>query len=167
MYIGPALNSHRCGTTEDQRDYHISHNLRKRCIKRRFKGGHDRFFEDPEFRESELEYDRTEEVCIKMDELAQKDFSSHMTQAEYFRYRKNWWISLNNSGKSGPLRDRSDFNEALTTLIRLHQESGEQHLRPVPFWKYQNGTNHRVLPPVGGNGAITGGAHDNSKKVHK
>ena len=31
----------------------------------------------------------------------------------------------------------------------------------------KNGTNHRVLPPVGGNGAIPGGAHDNSKKVHK
>ena len=39
-----------------------------------------------------------------MGELAQKDFSHHMTQAEYFRYRKNWWISLNNSGRSGPLK---------------------------------------------------------------
>ena len=44
----------------------------------------------------------------------------------YFWYRKNWWISLNNSGRSGPLRDRSDFNDALTTLYRLHQESGER-----------------------------------------
>ena len=62
---------------------------------------------------------------------------SRMTQEEYFRYRKNWWISLNKSGKIGPVRDRSDFNDALTTLNRLHQESGEQQLRPVPFWKYQ------------------------------
>ena len=36
------------------------------------------------------------------------------------------------------MRDRSDFNEALTTLSRLHQEYGERQLRPVPFWKYQN-----------------------------
>ena len=77
------------------------------------------------------------EVCIQMDELAQKDFSYHMTQAEYFRYRNNWWISLNNSGKIGLVGDRSDFNDALTTLNRLHHESGEQQLRPVPFWKYQ------------------------------
>ena len=70
-------------------------------------------------------------------EDAQKDFSYQMTQAVYFRFRKNWWISLNNSGKTGPVRDRSDFNDALTTLNRLHQESGEQQLRPVPFWKYQ------------------------------
>ena len=49
-----------------------------------------------------------------------------MTQEEYFRSRKNWWISLNKSGKIGPVRDRSDFNDALTTLNRLHQESGEK-----------------------------------------
>ena len=61
-----------------------------------------------------------------MDKDAQKDFTFHMTEATYFRYRKNWWISLNNSGKTGLVRDRSDFNDALTTLNRLHQESGEQ-----------------------------------------
>ena len=44
--------------------------------------------------------------------------------------------SLNNSGRSGKLKDLSDFNDALTTLNRLHQESGERQLRPVPFWKY-------------------------------
>ena len=111
--------------------------LRERCIKRNFEGIHDRFLKDPEFRESQLEHDRTEGVCIQMDKDAQKDFTYHMTQAEYFRYRKNWWISLNNSGRSGPVRNRSDFNDALTTLNRLHQESGEQQLRPIPFKKYQ------------------------------
>ena len=53
-----------------------------------------------------------------------------MTEEEYFRYRKSWWISFNKSGKNGPVRDRSDFNDALTTLNRFHQESGEQQLRP-------------------------------------
>ena len=98
-----------------------------------FKGIHDRFLNDPEFRTSQLEHDRTEDgrACAKK-------FSYHMTQAEYFRYRKNWWISLGNSGRSGPLKDRSDINDALTTLNRLHQESGERQLRPMPFWKYQH-----------------------------
>ena len=93
-------HGHRHGKTTEQRDYHIAHNLRRRCIKRHFKGIHDRFLKDPEFRESQLEHDRTEEVCIQMDEIAQKDFSCHMTQGECFRYRKNWWISLNNSWKN-------------------------------------------------------------------
>ena len=50
-----------------------------------------------------------------------------MTQAEYFRYKQNWWISLNKSGNTGPLRIRSDFNEALSTKNRLHRESGARH----------------------------------------
>ena len=50
------------------------------------RGIHDRFLKDPEYRESQLEHDRTEEVCIQMDKDVQKDFTYHMTQAEYFRY---------------------------------------------------------------------------------
>ena len=91
------LHGHRYGKATEQRDYHVAQILRNRCIKRRFEGICDRFLNDREFRASQLEHDRTEEVGIQMDELAQKDFSYHMTQAEYFRYRKNWWISLNNS----------------------------------------------------------------------
>ena len=94
------LHGHRYGKTKEQRDFQIAHNLRKRCIERHFEGIYDRFLKDPEFRESQHEHDRTEEVCIQMDEIVQKDFSYHMTQAEYFRYRKNRWISLNNSGKT-------------------------------------------------------------------
>ena len=109
-------HGHRHGKTQEQTDYHVAHNLRKRCIKRHFEGIHDRFLKDAEFRASQLEHDRNEEVCIQMDELAQKEFSCHMTQAEYFRYRKYWSISLNYSGRSGPLKDRSDFNDALTTF---------------------------------------------------
>ena len=154
-------HGHRYGKTKEQRDHHIAHNLRKRCI-RHFEGIHDRFLKDPVFRASQLEHDRDEEVCIQMD--AQKDFRHHMTQSEYFRYRRNWWISLNNDRTSGRLKNRSDFNEALSTLQLLHQESGERQLRPVPFWSINTGTNHGVLPPVGGNGAIPGGAHNDSNE---
>ena len=105
-------HGHRYRKTKEQRDHHIAHKLRKRCTKRHFEGIHDRFLRDPEFRESQLEHDRNEEVCVQMDEIAQKDFSYYMTQAEYFRCRKNWWISLNESGNTGPLKDRSDFDDA-------------------------------------------------------
>ena len=122
------------GKLSEKKEYHLAHNLKKRCKKR----GFERFtivsfLKDPVFRESQLEIDQTEEVCIQMDKDAQKDFTHRMTQEEYVRYKKNWWISLNKFGKIGPVRDRSDFNDALTTLNRLHQESGEQQLRPVPF----------------------------------
>ena len=130
-------HGHRYWKTKEQKDHYIAHNLRRRCIKMNFEGIHDRFQKDPTFRESQLEIDRTEEVCMQMDKDAQKDFTYRMTQHEYFRYKKNWWISLNKSGKIGLVRNRSDFNEALTTLNRLHQESGEEQLAPIPFWKYQ------------------------------
>ena len=68
-------HGHRYGKTKEQRDHHIAHNSRKRCIKRNFEGIHDRFLKDPVFRESQLEIDRTEEVCIQMDKDAQKDFT--------------------------------------------------------------------------------------------
>ena len=109
----------------------------KKCIKRKFTGIHDRFLRDPDFRKSMLEHDRDEDVCLKWDDLAEQDFTYRMTESEYFRYKQNWWISLNKSGDQGPLRKRSDFNQALSTLNRLHQESGGRQLRPMPYWKYR------------------------------
>ena len=81
-------HGHRCGKTPEKKEYHLVHNLKKRCIKKHFKGIHDRFLKDPEFRTAMLEHDR--------------------------------------DGNTGPLRNRYDFNEALSTLNRLHQESGER-----------------------------------------
>ena len=131
-YVIKRPHGHRYGKTEEPRKHFIAHNLRKRCIKKGFDGIHDRFQNDPTFRESLLSIDRTEEACIQMDKDAQKDFTYRMTEDEYFRYKKNWWISLNKSEISGPMRDRSDFNEALTKWHRLHQESGEERLAPIP-----------------------------------
>ena len=85
MYVGPLSiqnhtikkgrpHDHRYGKTKEQKNHHIAHNLRKRCIKRNFEGIHDRFLKDPVFRESHFEYDRIEEVCIQMDKDAQKNF---------------------------------------------------------------------------------------------
>ena len=124
------------GRLKNKDKHFIAHNLRKRCIKRGFEGIHDRFQNDPTFRESLLSIDRTEEACIQMDKDPQKDFTYRMSQDEYFRYKKNWWISLNISGKNISMKLRSDFNEALTKLHRLHRESGEERLAPIPSWQY-------------------------------
>ena len=88
------------GRPKNKEKHFIARNVRKRCIKKGFEGIRDRFQNDPIFRESQLSIDRTEEVCIQMDKDAQKDFTYQMTEDEYLRYRKNWWISLNKFGKS-------------------------------------------------------------------
>ena len=75
-------HGNRHGRTEEQIKHYIAHNLRKRCIKKNFEGIHDRFQKDVRFRDSQLRIDRTEEVCIQMDEVAQKDFTYRMSQDE-------------------------------------------------------------------------------------
>ena len=119
------------------------------------------------FREWMLENNRNEDVCRAWDYLAEQDHTYRMSESEYFHYMQNWWISLNKSGKTTePLRKRSDFNQVLFTLNRLHQEAGGQQLRPMPYWKTKNGNRHRVLHPPGGNGENPGGLPKNSKKVN-
>ena len=81
------------GELQKRKEYHQAHNLIKRCIKKHFKVIHDRFLNDPEFRASHLEHDRDEEVCIKMDDLADEDLSHCMTESKYFQYKQSWWIS--------------------------------------------------------------------------
>ena len=54
-------------------------------------------------------------------------------KARALTYRQD----LTKSGDQGPLRKRSDFNQALSRLNRLHREAGERPLRPMPYCKYQ------------------------------
>ena len=119
--------------TPEKNEYHLVRDLKKRCIERKFTGIHDRFLRDHDFRESMLEHDLDEDVCRKWSDLAEHDFTCRMSESDSFHYRHNWWISLNKSGNTGgPLRKRSDPNQPLSTLNRLHRESGERH-RPVPY----------------------------------
>ena len=60
-------HGHRYGKTEEQREHFVANNLRNKCIKQGFEGIHDRFQNDPIFRDSQLSIDRTKEVCIQMD----------------------------------------------------------------------------------------------------
>ena len=100
--------------------------------------------------------------------LQEQDHTYRMSEAEYFHYTQNCWISLNKSGNN-----TNQWENFLTStkrflhLKRLHREAGGQQLGPIPYWKYKDGDRHRVLPPPGGNGANPGGLPKNSKKVNK
>ena len=122
----------------ENKEYYLAHNLKKRCIKRDYKGIHDRFLRDHVFRQRMIENSRDEEVCRAWDVHAEHDHTYHMSEEEYFHCSQYWWISLNKSGNDiQPLRKRSDFKQALSTLKRLHQEAGGDQLRPIPYWKYK------------------------------
>ena len=92
---------------------------------------------DPVHRDSQLKIGWTEEKCIAIDKLAQEDHSYCPSSGEYERYRKNWYISLNKSDRNTPMKLRSDFRTAVTSMHRLHRESGEERPEPIPFHQYQ------------------------------
>ena len=75
----------RHGKTEAQKEHFIAHNARRRCIKKKFDRIHDRFQKDIKYRDSQLRIGWTGEKCIKMDELAQKDFTYHPSTEEFER----------------------------------------------------------------------------------
>ena len=117
-------HGHRYGKTPEKKEYHLALILKKRCIKRRFTGIHDRFLRDHASHKRMLEHNRDEDVCLKWDDLAEQDFTPIKCQNQnIFTTDKNWRISPNKSGRrlAQPLRNRSDFNQALSTLNRLHQ----------------------------------------------
>ena len=64
-------------------------------------------------------------------------FPYRLSSDEYERYKKTLSISLNTSGRNAPMKLRSDFSEVLPKMYRLHHESGEERLAPIPFWQYQ------------------------------
>ena len=57
---------HRYGKLLENKEYHLAHNLRKRCITRQLKGIHDRFLRDDVFRERMIEDNRCEDVLSCM-----------------------------------------------------------------------------------------------------
>ena len=115
-----------------------------------------------------IENSRDEDVCRAWDVLADEDHTYHTSEEEYFYYKNNWWISLNKSGNdTQPLRKRSDFKQALSTLKRLHQEAGGDNSSPFSTGSTNNGNQHRVLPLPGGNGKNPGSLPKNSQKVKK
>ena len=119
-------HGHRYGKKPEKKEYHLAHNLKKRCIKKRFTGIHDRFLRDHDFRKCMLGHDRDEDVCLKWGDQntsLQTKLVDH-SQLSLETLADHW-------------EKRSDFNQALSTLNRLHRESGGQQLRPMPYWKYQ------------------------------
>ena len=105
--------------------------------KRNHEGIRDRFQRDPACRESQVKIGWTEEQCIAMDKLAQEDHSYRLSSEEYERYQKNWYLTLNESGRNAPMKLRSDFREAVTIMNRLHRKSGEERPERILFHQYQ------------------------------
>ena len=79
-----------------------------------------------------------DEICRRWDVLADEDHNFLLSEQEYFYYKNQWWLHSNKSGSNTlPLRNRSDFKQALSTLQRLQQEAGEEPYVPTYFYKHK------------------------------
>ena len=110
------------------RENFLSNNLKKICKTTHFEGIHDQFWRDVVFRRRIIENNRDEKVWQAWE----------IYHLSYVFYRNSSWLHLNKSGKdTQPLRKRSDFQEALSTLQRLHQEAEREQIERVPCWQYK------------------------------
>ena len=86
-----------------------------------------------------IENHRDEDLCRRWHALADEDDTHHLTAQEYFHYKDKWWLHSNKQGPNTmPLRHRSDFKQALSTLQRLQQEAGEEPHVPTYSYKHQH-----------------------------
>ena len=139
-------HGHRYGKKPGDKEYFTANQLKKRCKKKYFQGIHDRFIRDPEFRSRMIENDRTEDLCRQMDDLTNEDHTHHLTPLEYYNYRSNWWIRSNKIGSNTmPIRHRSDFKQALSSLQQLkgkedaahHNQRWTQSCSSSSWWSWQ------------------------------
>ena len=132
-----ATHGARHGKIEVQREHHLAWNARKRCCKKvdsqgeHFTGVHDRFLRDPVYCESQLAIGWSEQTCKEWDELAKEDHTYKLTLEEKRRYKGQWYLTLNKSGKNGPMKLQSDHGAAVMVKNRIHHESGEPIEEPI------------------------------------
>ena len=132
------LHGHRYGKTPGDKEYYLANQLKKKCKKKKFQGIHDRFLRDHEFRVRMIEHNRDAEVCRRWDVLADEHRTFHLSEEEYFYNKNKWWLHSKKQGSTTlPLRNRSDFKQALFTLEHLHQEAGEEPFVPTCSYKHE------------------------------
>ena len=106
--------------------------------KERVPRNHDRFLHDQEFRIRMIENHRDEELCRRWDALADEDHTHHLTVQEYFHKKNKWWLHSNKQGcNTMPLRHRSDFKQALSTLATITTRSRRRITRAYLFLQAQ------------------------------
>ena len=105
--------------------------------KKNFLGIHDRFIRDEKFRNNMIDNGRTEDICRQMDDFADEDHTHLLIPEEVDDYRSNWWIPSNKIGSDTmPIRHRSDFKQALSTLRQFKDKEVEvqRNQSYYPYW---------------------------------
>ena len=136
-------HGHRHGQKPGDREYYIANSLKKKCKKKNYLGIHDRFIRDEKFRKNIFDAGRDEEMCREMDKLADEDDTHHLNSDEFRVNLYNWWSRSNTVGSDTmPVRHRTDFKQALSTLRQLKNQEDTAHLQrwqssSSSWWSWQ------------------------------
>ena len=130
-------HEHRYGKKPGDKECYITNQLKKKCKKKSFQGIHDRFVRDEQFRSRMIDIGRTEDLCRQIDDLADEDHTHHFTPQEFYNYKSNWWLRPNKIGSDTlPIRRRSDFKQALSTLQQLKKRKRRRSTKPTMGTKF-------------------------------
>ena len=142
-------HGHRYGKKPRDHEYYIANSLNKKCKNKFCLGIHDRFIRDEKFHKNMFDTGRTEEMCRKMDELANEDHTHHPTPEEIRDYRANWWNRSNKVGSDTmPVRHRPDFKPKHCQPCDSSKTKRMQHI---------NKNGRKAIPRLGGTGKNPGG----------
>ena len=165
--IGSSLNPELCHSVRatswpsfweewSTKDHYIAHNLRRRCIKRGFEGIHDRFLWDLHILWISNQH-WSNWRSPHPDRRGRAERLHLSNDGRWVLSIRKELISLNKSGKFGPMRNRSDFNFAKS----LEKSNSRRFLSGHT----SNGI-HLLLHPahLDSSGTIPGGAQDNKQE---
>ena len=115
-------HGHRYGKKPEDKEYYIANQLKK-CMKKNLQNIHDRFSGDEQFRSRMVQIDRTEDFVDKWMILRTKIIPTIWPHKNFLNYQSNWWLRSNKTGSDTmPIRRRSDFKQALSTLQQLKEK---------------------------------------------
>ena len=132
--------------TEEQKEYHLAWNAWKRCCKKVDAQGEQTFF-----RYSRSISQRSSLSCIttrnRMDRTKvqrdgrtckRKPHKYHLSTEEFKRYQGQWYLTLNKSGKNGPMQLRPDFRAAIS-LSKTVSTASQANKLQNPFLHHNLG----------------------------
>ena len=110
---------HRYGKSQGCKEYHTTHQLAKKCRKKKYNNIHNQFIRDKTFRKTMIEIGRTEQMIIEMDKLEKEDHTYTASREQIEFYRGNWIHTNVQHVDSIPTRYEPEFKSALSTMHRL------------------------------------------------
>ena len=114
-------HGHRYGKKPGDHEYYIANSLKKKCKKKFYLGIHDRFIRDEKFRKNMFDTVSPRKCVARWTNWRTKTITHHLSPEENRGYKSRF------GSDTMPIRHRSDFKQALSTLRQLKDQEDAAH----------------------------------------